>query len=451
MPHTSQHRPTKLTLQDILDAKRADTITTRQFTDMFGVLQDRGEGATLSSEEAAIIMGGGQIDDRGFLERTFGGIGTEDPQGTFTRSSFGIPLPFTDEEVGVNAPLGLLGLTALSLGATAPAGGALAAARTAPLIGGRSLIPGLGGVRGVTAASRFGGATGATARTLGVPAATAIGGGLIGSANQPPILPDGAPTAPAQDAPGGAALGAEIAGLGGGPILPGGGTSGEPVPPISRNPVPGPDGEPIPGQFFYTDANGLIVDPNAVSVDPEVRNANANFLGTREGQEFLAEQREIATGEAFGRQQQLAAFERQRTESIRQGNFEEARNIAERQRGFLATESKAQRDASFVNALLPILASPGSRFRFAANVSRLGGGGAQFTPTEAFGRLFRFSGLEPGSAVPLTGEQNFSIIPNIQQFADLGPRAREELSAIVGESSGQELRTIERASRRGFR
>ncbi len=445
MPHPP-NEPLVFNRQGILQARKDNHLTEEQAAALLNALIGLEPGATLTQEEANQVVSGGQVDRRGFLERQFGGITTDDPQGTFTRSSFGIPLPFTDEEIGVNAPLGLLGLTALSLGASAPAGGALAATRAAPLIGSRTLVPGLTGLRGATAASRFGGLTGATARTLAVPSAAAIGGGIIGSANQPPPDFTLADAEGGQVPAGGAELGADIAGRPG-PILPTG-PGGGPQGPITRNPViDAATGEPVPGQFFYTQ-DGTFVDPGDVQLTPNQERANIAFQNTREGQEFLNREREEATGLAFQRQQQLAAFERQRQESLRQGNFEEARQVAELQREFLAMESQQQRDASFVNALLPILASPGSRFRFAANVSRLGGGQAAFTPTEAFGRLFRFSGLQPGQQVPLTGQQNFSIIPNVQQFGDLGPRALEELEAIVGESTGRELATVQRQSRR---
>ncbi len=451
MPHISQHRPTKLTLQDVLDAKRAGTITGQQFTAMFGILQDRGEGATLSSEEASIIMAGGQVDDRGFLERHFGGIASTDPaeQGTFIRPTFDIP----GTDIGVNLPTLIGGATLASLGiggaGLSGAGGAtafglsragtLGALRTgAPMVGRRAV-----GKLGV--------------RPLGAAGATFGGGQLIGSTQLPPVLPDGEPAAPAQE--GGGALGTKIAGLQGDELkLPDGEPTG-PKGPIIRHPVKDAEtGEVVPGQFFYTQ-DGVFVDPSDVQLTPDQQEQQFAFSQTREGAEFAAASRqEVAEFTAaskqeaadikFGRDQQLAAFDRQRQESIRQGNFAEARTIVERQNAFLAAESKAQRDAAFVQALLPILASPGSRFRFAANVSRLGGGQAQFTPTEAFGRLFRFSGLEPGAAVPLTGEQGFSIIPNIQQFADLGPREREELEAIVGESTGRDLFGIGRQSSR---
>ncbi len=452
MPHEGGP-PLVFNRAGILKARQTGHLTEEQASTLLNALIGLEPGAELTQEEANQVVSGGQVDRGGTFQNPFRGIGSTDERdkGLFTRSSFGIPLPGTDAEIGVNAPLGLLGLTALTLGATAPAGGIGAAG----IGGSRAIIPGLNALRGTTAAARFGGLTGATVHTLAIPSTVAIGGGIIGSANQP--APDFTLADLTQEeAAGGAELGADIADRPG-PTLPTGG--GDPQGPIERNPViDSTTGQPVQGQFFYTQ-DGIFVDPGDIQLTPNQERANVAFQNTREGQEFLNQEREEAAATKFQNDQILAGFNRQRDESIRQGDFEEARNVAireeafrqgvnQRQRAFLASESRAQRDASFVNALLPILASPGSRFRFAANVSRLGGGQAAFTPTEAFGRLFRFSGLQPGQQVPLTGEQNFSIIPNIQQFADQGPRALEELEAIIGESTGRELSTVQRQSKR---
>lgn len=430
----------------VLKARKDGHLTEEQTAALLDELSRLEPGATLTQEEANEVVAGGIVDRRNFFQKQFGGILSNDPRdkGTFTKSTFDIPLPFTDETIGVNAPTGLIGLTLASLGLSAPAGGVLGS--SIPLTGSRAIIPGLNALRGTTAASRFGGLTGATARTLAPAPAAVIGGGIIGDALTP--APDFTLSDVVEEeaSPSGGALGQEIAGRPG-PKLPTAG--GDPEGPIERNPViDSTTGEPIPGQFFYTQDGQVIANPNDVRFTPEQKEQQFAFLQTKEGAEFAATSRAEAAALKFQQDQQLAAFDRQRENAIRQGNLEEAREITRLQREFLADQSRRQRDASFVNALLPILASPGSRFRFAANVSRLAGGQAQFTPTEAFGRLFRFSGLQPGQAVPLTGEQNFSIIPNIQQFADFGPRERDELEAIIGESSGRSLFGIGRQSKR---
>ena len=430
----------------ILKARQQGLLDEDQARNLLDALIGMEPGATLTRAEANDVVQnqGGTPDRRGGIEKFFQAF---NPFREESNLDTGIPLPFSGgQNVSVNAPLGLLGLTALSLGATAPAGGALAATRVAPLIGSRSVVPGLNALRGATAASRFGGFTGSIARTTAVPLATAITGGIIGTANQP--APDFAFTDLEEGgaAPDGSAAGKDIANLPGGKATLDDET--DPTGPITRNPVIDSNtGEPVPGQFFYTQ-DGVVIGPGDVRLTPDQQEQQFAFSQTKEGAEFAAKSKSDAINVKFERDQQLAGFARQREESIRQGNFEQARAVAEAQNQFLAAESKRQRDASFINALLPILASPGSRFRFAANVSRLSGGQAQFTPTEQFDRLFRFSGFQPGNPVPLTGEQNFSIIPNIQQFSDQGPRALEELEAIVGESSGQELGTVQRRSRR---
>lgn len=415
----------------ILQARQRGDITAAQATALLNALsslQRSDPNATLSQDEVQSVLGGGQVDRRNIFQRLFGGITTEDPQdprrGLLTRGDFNIP--FTD--VAVNLPLLAGGATLASLGIGGPgAATAVGASRAGTIGAARTAAP--------VIARRAG-------RAALAGAATGITGGIVGAAQAPtpPITDFGAPPAPEPVTGAGAEAAREIAGARPQP------TPDRPPGPIIQNDILDDEGNPTGNVFFTRD--GQLVSPDDLELQPDESQQQANFLGTREGQEFLAQQRrqEAEIERQFQREQAVLGTQL-RLQEQRVAQFEAAQE-AKRQREFAAAESKAARDAAFVQALLPILASPGSRFRFAANVSRMGGGQAQFTPTEAFGRLFRFSGFQPGQAVPLTGQQEFSIIPNIQQFAELDPRSQEELGAIVDESAGRSLFDIGRQSRR---
>lgn len=411
-----------------------------------------GGSATITPEQANEVVANMPTDEEGF------GPGFVRP---FTTSSFEIPLPFTDEGIGVNAPLLGIGAGLLTAGVASPAlAGTALGARILPAITAAGRAPVIGGTLRATgrAAARRPRTTGAVAGT-----GTFLGGGIIGGEQQPAGQPPTPPALPAGEATPTAGSGAAAedlgAGVTGAPALPTlGGSAGQPV----RRPILDDAGNPT-GDF------GIFVGGQLVELIP------AGTLSERERLNLeTAETRRVE--QERGRQAFLAR-------QAQRG--EQGLQLAQQRR-----EAALDREARLTEALLPILASPGNRFRFAANVARLQGGQAGFTPTGAFNELFRIAGRQPGStgtsfagrelsslspaelqeltqragssntsrlrsardvsggAIPLTGQQQFSIIPNVEQLAGLSGFEQEELDAILGELSGQTLGQVQRQSRR---